>query len=69
VVGDAGDHVGVGVDLGRSTGEPSMPAAPGRVRALSTASRTKSRWSPAVILVVSAFQYRMSNGGGVRPAR
>ena len=53
----------------RSTGEPSMYAAPGLVSALSRASRMKSRCSAAGSLVVSAFQDKMSNGGGVRPCR
>jgi hypothetical protein len=53
----------------RSTGEPSMAAAPGRASALLTPSWRKSRCRPAVIRVVSAFQDRMSKAGGLRPSR
>ena len=46
-----------------------MLTASGLVSALSMAISMKLRCSPAGILVVSAFQYRMSNGGGVLPCR
>ena len=46
-----------------------MVAAPGLVSALARPSLMKSRCSAAGSRVVSAFQYRMSNAGGVRPAR
>ena len=46
-----------------------MLAAPGLVSALLMAISMKLRWSAAGILVLSAFQYRMSNGGGGLPCR
>ena len=46
-----------------------MVAAPGLVSALARASSMKSRCTAAGIRVVSAFQYRMSNGGGGGPCR
>ena len=45
-----------------------MVASPGRTRAFETPSWRKSRCRPAVIRVVSAFQNKMSNGGGLRPS-
>ena len=63
VVGDAGHDVRVGVDLAEvDRSMPSIRAAPGWVSALVIARSMKSRCSAAVIRVVSAFQYRMSNG-------
>ena len=55
--------------LDRSTGEPSMLARPGTVSALASPRSMKSACRAAGSLVVSAFQYRMSNGRGVLPSR
>jgi hypothetical protein len=46
-----------------------MLAAPGLVSAFAMAISMKLRCSPAGIRVVSAFQYRMSNDGGVLPCK
>ena len=55
--------------LARSTGEPSMVAAPGVTSALARPSRMKSWCSAAGSRVTSAFQYRMSKAAGVLPCR
>jgi hypothetical protein len=46
-----------------------MVAPPGVTSALAAPSWRKSRCRPAVIRVVSAFQNKMSNGGGFLPSR
>ena len=69
VVLGACHEVAVDVDRGQIDGKPSMLLAPGLVSALVMAMSMKLRCSPAGILVASAFQYRMSNAGGVFPCR
>ncbi len=52
----------------RSAGVPSTVIVPS-ARPLEVNRSRKSEWRPAGSLVVSAFQKRMSNGGGFWPSR
>jgi len=66
---DARDDVAVDVDLGKVDGGTEHAGGARLVSALAMAISMKLRCSAAGIRVVSASQWRMSNGGGGYPCR